>query len=173
MSLGYRVTWATQSCRVEGGDTLRVDVGMLGILAEPEMTSLLRDELARDGWRRDDDGGMSRDEGDVTERLSPDGRSVTATVRAVREVTGRGVNADAAKAAAAQQADRERERLQSDAAKQLAGHEGSLRGRLGAAVQRVYVEALKRKATSMGEVESVHERQDENGEHEVVIRVRV
>lgn len=173
MSRGYRITWVTEQCRVEGGDTLRVDVGLMAILGEAEMASLLREELARDGWCRDDDGAMSREEGGVSERLSPDAKSVTATVRTTRQLTAQGVDKESARKAAEALSDDAKARLQAEAAQRLAGHEATLRGRLGAAVQRAYVAALRAKAASMGDVESVHERQDANGEHEVVIRVRV
>jgi hypothetical protein len=43
---------------------------------------------------------------------------------------------------------------------------------MGEAIQRVYVEALKRKAASMGEVESLHETRGSDGEYEVTIKVR-
>ena len=40
-------------------------------------------------------------------------------------------------------------------------------------LQKVYVEALQRKAASLGQVESVHEGRGDDGELELTIKVRV
>ena len=178
MSRGYRVrlpvpSWRNMTTRVEQRDALALDVGMLAILGEGEMTELLRERLAEDGWARAADGSMQRQFGEVSVELAPDGRTVTARASAGKEVKVRAISeADANQRLekAAKSAERELSRA---AAERLGAAEAEIRGTLQAALQKVYVEALQRKAAAMGQIESVHEGRGADGELELTIKVRV
>jgi hypothetical protein len=171
MSRGYRIQWATASRTVKTTDRIALQVGFLGILSEAEMRRLFREELARDGWKKD--GGKLRSSIDgIAVELDADGKTVTATAAGERVVEGRGQTvAQADQRVTARQGDAERA-LARDVAERLARAEPDLRAALEAAVQRVYVEALKRKAASFGAVESCSESTDADGTHEVRIVVR-
>jgi hypothetical protein len=178
MSRGYRVrvpepTWRNTTTRVEQSDALALDVGMLSILSEGEMTELLRERLVEDGWSREGDGSLRRSFGDVSVELAPDGRTVTARASAGKDVTVKAtseVEANDKLARAAKSAERELTRA---AAERLGAAEADIRAALQAALQKVYVEALQRKAAAMGQIESVHEGRGDDGELELTIKVRV
>ena len=55
----------------------------------------------------------------------------------------------------------------------LGAAEGDIRESVQAALQKVYVEALQRKAASLGEIESMQESRGADGELELTIKVRV
>jgi hypothetical protein len=178
MSRGYRVrvpepTWRNTTTRVEQSDALALDVGMLSILSEGEMTEMLRERLVEDGWSREGDGSLRRSFGDVSVELAPDGRTVTARASAGKDVTVKAtseVEANDKLARAAKSAERELTRA---AAERLGAAEADIRAALQAALQKVYVEALQRKAAAMGQIESVHEGRGDDGELELTIKVRV
>lgn len=178
MSRGYRVrvpepTWRNTTTRVEQSDALALDVGMLSILSEGEMTEMLRERLVEDGWSREADGSLRRQFGDVSVELAPDGRTVTARASAGKDVTVKAtseVEANDKLARAAKSAERELTRA---AAERLGAAEADIRAALQAALQKVYVEALQRKAAAMGQIESVHEGRGDDGELELTIKVRV
>lgn len=178
MSRGYRVrvpepTWRNTTTRVEQSDALALDVGMLSILSEGEMTEMLRERLVEDGWSREGDGSLRRSFGDVSVELAPDGRTVTARASAGKDVKVRAtseVEANDKLARAAKSAERELTRA---AAERLGAAEADIRAALQAALQKVYVEALQRKAAAMGQIESVHEGRGDDGELELTIKVRV
>jgi hypothetical protein len=87
-------------------------------------------------------------------------------------IEGRGTTtAQAEQRVTAREGEAERVLLR-DVGERLARVEPDLRAALEAAVQRVYVEALKRKAASFGAVESCSESTDADGTHEVRIVVR-
>jgi hypothetical protein len=183
VSRGYRirmgaptwrqVTWRDASTKVESSDAISMDVGMLEILPEAAMVELLRARLAEDGWSKGQDGAMSRQFGGVAVTLAPDGRTVTARATAAREVKVR-VQGDADASGQLARASTRAERELAQAVTQLLGAaEADIRAGLQAALQKVYVEALQRKAASMGQIESVHEGRGEGGELELTIKVRV
>lgn len=183
MSRGYRirisdpnwrpVTYHDVSRQVETTDAIEMDVGMLEILPEGAMTALLREELAASGWSKGQDGEMSRKFGEVAVTLAPDGRTVTVRAAASKQVKTRATSQEQANSrldAAGKQAERD---LAQEVARRLGAHEGEIRGELQAALQKVYVEALRQKAASMGQIESVHEGRGADGELELTIKVRV
>ena len=104
--------------------------------------------------------------------LAPDGSSVTVSASAAGDVSARGVNRDDAKVALERAEGAARDALKADIAKKLTAAEPDLRASMGEAIQRVYVEALKRKAASMGTVESLQETRGSDGGYEVTIKVR-
>lgn len=183
MSRGYRirisdpnwrpVTYHDASRQVETTDAIEMDVGMLEILPEGAMTALLREQLAAAGWSEEKDNSMARQFGEVAVTLSPDGRTVTVRAAASKQVTTRATSeAQAASKldAAGKRAERD---LAQEVARRLGAHEGEIRGELQAALQKVYAEALRQKAASMGQIESVHEGRGADGELELTIKVRV
>jgi hypothetical protein len=183
VSRGYRigigaptwrqVTWRDASTKVESSDAISMDVGMLEILPEAAMVELLRQRLAEDGWSKGQDGAMSRDFGEVAVTLAPDGRTVTARATGARDVKVR-VQGDADATGKLAQASQRAERELARAVTQVLGAaEADIRAGLQAALQKVYVEALQRKAASMGQIESVHEGRGADGEIELTIKVRV
>ena len=178
MSRGYRVrlpvpSWRNTTTRVERSDALALDVGLLAILSEGEMTELLRERLAEDGWSRAADGSMRRSFGEVSVELAADGRTVTARATAGKEVKVRAISETEANERLARAAKSAESELSREAAEQLGAAEADIRAALQGALQKVYVEALQRKAASLGQVESVHEGRGADGELELTIKVRV
>lgn len=178
MSRGYRVrlpqpTWRNTTTRVSSSDSMALDVGLLEVLPEAAMVALLRERLAEDGWSKAPDGAMRRSFGEVQVELAPDGRTITAKASAARDVTVRAISeADAANRLIRATRSAEGE-LSRAAAGQLGAAEAEIRAALQGALQKVYVEALQRKAASLGQIESVHEGRGADGELELTIKVRV
>lgn len=173
MSLAYRANWVTVSSTVTHGDTLNLELSLLGILPAPEMAALMRETLRADGWREGPSGALEKREGEVTMTLSPDGQRVEARLALTREVSTRAPDEAAAKVALEGAAQRAEDEVRATAAARLTALEPDLRVKLGEAVQRVYAEALRTKAAALGEVESVRETRDADGAYEVTIRVKV
>lgn len=172
MSRAYRVTWVTVASNVSTDDTLTMNLSLLGILPEDEMAALLREELERQGWKRGDGGALTGEVKGLDAALSPDATRVIVTARAEGDVSARGTSPDDAKAALERAEGAARDELKAGAAKRLTAAEPDLRAAMGEAIQRVYVEALKRKAASMGAVESLQETRGGDGAYEVTIKVR-
>lgn len=183
MSRGYRIRMGMPGWRpvvshdatkqVEATDAIEMDVGMLEILPEGAMAGLLRGELAAIGWSEGQDGSMTRSFGEVEVTLAPDGRTVTAQAKSSRKLTVRGIDEAQAAAKLARASEKAEREVAQEATRQLGAHEAEIRGELQAALQKVYVEALRRKAASMGQIESVHEGRGADGELELTIKVRV
>lgn len=178
MSRGYRVRWPEPvwkdvSAKVASEDAICMDVGVLEILPEAEMVALLRAELERAGWSKGQDGSLSRSFGEVTAELAPDGRTLTARATAAREVTARGTTEAEARNRLGRAEETAEKELGKAVAERLDRAEGDVRAAVQAALQRVYVEALQRKAASLGEVESMQETRGADGELELTIKVRV
>lgn len=178
MSRGYRIrlpqpAWKDVTARVESADAICLDVAVLEILPEPEMLALLRGRLEQDGWSKGQDGSLSKKCGEVTATLAPDGRSVEVKAAAARQITARGQSdQEAASKLERAKGGAERE-LAQKIGEQLGAAEGDIRDAVQAALQKVYVEALQRKAASLGEIESMQESRGADGELELTIKVRV
>lgn len=174
MSRGYRIRWPRpvsiqRTDTARASDALRMDVDLLPILGEAEMQSLLAETLAADGWEEVDGRPQATVRGAIV-RLE-DGH-ISIELKGSRHVAGRGSTAaDAERNLKANRTAAE-ERLEADLRRKMAGVEAALCEQLEPAVQRVYVEALKRKAAKMGEVQSVDERRD-GDEVELTIKVKV
>lgn len=168
MSRGYQVAWTTVSSTVNETDCLELGVGLMGILPEDQMKAILREEMAKDGWTTQPDGSMTKTLDGIPMVLSPDACSVKVSRTAEAKVNARGQNE--------RQADEELDRAEENAkkalgeklAKELTALEPKLQAEMNEAVQRVYKEALTRKARSYGTVESVQEGAD----GEITIKVR-
>lgn len=178
MSRGYRIrwpqpAWKDASTRVASEDAVCMDIGVLEILSEEEMLALLRAQLEKDGWSKGQDGALSRSFGEVTAELSPDGKSLTARAKAARDVSARGTTDAEAQSKLGRASDSARAELDKKVAERLDKAEGDVRAAMQGALQRVYVEALQRKAASLGEIESMQEVRGQDGELELTIKVRV
>lgn len=178
MSRGYRIRWAqpvwhNASTTVESGDAISMDVGILEILPESEMLALLRERLAGAGWTKDDDGTMRTTISGVDVTLAADGRTVTASATASQGVEVRTTQQAELNERLARASEGAKQQLTEKVAKQIIGAEAEIREKVQGALQRVYVEALRRKAASMGEIESVLEGVGEDGELELTIKVKV
>lgn len=174
MSRGYRVSWRPPVRRatrdIDAEDRLHLRVELMPILDEGEMGALLRAELEAGDWSaRGDDLVCERSGAEV--RLT-DGE-VVAQLKGAATVTGSGRTDQEARAAATSKVEDTERRLKRDVTRRLTGVERDLRGELDGVIQRVYIEALKRKAARMGDVESIVERTGEDGELELTIRVKV
>ena len=173
MSRAYRVTWVSAARTVTAKDTLSVELSLLGILPDGEMQELLQQELSRDGWSKSKkDGAMEKKLGEVTARLSPDGKSVAATVEARRELEARGTSKGEAEKSLDAAESRAKSSLGAEAVAKLSQVEPELRQKLGEVVQRVYLEALKKKAASLGQIESIQQQSRPDGEYEVTIKIK-
>lgn len=181
MSRGYRISYPRPTPRpisnvsgsVESADACAMDVGLLDILPEPEMVALLRAHLEQDGWTASGDGALAKQFGSVTAELAADGRTVTVRAAAKRDVAARG-ETDAQANARLEQAKKDAQRdITRTLGQALAAAEGDVRASVQTALQKVYVEALKRKAAALGEIEGMQEHRGDNGELELTIKVRV
>jgi hypothetical protein len=180
MSRGYRIRVPTPrtvhraSSTVSGTDELCVDVGLLPILGEAEMRELLRAELTAQGWVRTSGGGLKSDLGKgLTAELSPDGEQITVSTTSTREFQATGTSQADAERSAASQAAASKAAVERQSTVRLAKAESDVRATLEQAVQRVYIEALGRKARQLGEVQSVQHGTAADGTVEVTIKIRV
>lgn len=170
MSRGYRVrlpnVTAVQTATAQ--DHIELHIDMLPILSGDEMTALLRDTLEAAGWRREGDALVKSSEGSEI-RLGPDGRTITLRARGAKEISARGVSKSEAKARAAQEAEAATAEIGRALAKRLERAEIDLRAELEQVLQEIYASALKQKAASMGEIESV----EDGADGELTIKIRV
>lgn len=175
MSRGYRIAVPLQVARgtVTASDELCVDLDVLPILGEGDMRALVRASLQERGWREGKDGTMEKVLGEgAVAVLDKDGKTVTVRLETTQEVQGSGVTDQEAKAALATRAKDAEKEAKTKTTMRLARAEPALRGELDDAVQKVYVEALKKKAAQMGQVESVQENRGTDGSMEITIKVR-
>ncbi len=176
MSRGYRVVvepLSTAQRQVSASDELCVDVALLPILGEDAMRELLRQELAKEGWQPGADGSREKIlKPGLVATLARDGTRVSVSMTAERQVGGSGSSQSAAEHAAAAAAAAASAAVKRQATTTLAKAEGDVRAGLEAAIQRVYLEALQRKARSLGQVESVVRGEAADGSIEITIKVR-
>jgi hypothetical protein len=158
---------------VTASDSLKIQLSILNILPEPEMAAILCEELEADGWKKNKDGTVKQSVGGIDAELSADGKEVKLTSSTATSVTARSSSQTAADAELAQSATRAEESLKEQAMMRLTRAEPDVRAKLSEAIQRVYIKALKQKAASMGQVESVLENRNQEGEYEVTIKVKV
>jgi hypothetical protein len=168
MSRGYVLNWVTVRTTINAGDKVEIDVELLGIIAEGDMNSLLQQQLESDGWKRQSDGTMVLEKDGVRASLDKDCKKITVTLEKQRKVTARGISDQEAKKALEGVASQTEEALK----RELVKAEGDIREGVDKAIQRVYVEALKKKAASIGTIEGMQESRREDGEYEITIRVR-
>jgi len=172
MSRGYQVQWVSAKSCVEHSDHVEIGLSLLDILPKDQMGAMLRDELERDGWTKQADGTLQTVLDGTTVILDKDGTSVRIEKTASKDVSVRSTNADDADRQLTVAEERAKEQMGAELTKVLVKAEGDVRASVDKAVQKVYVEALKKKAASMGDITSIVEGQGENGALEVTIKVR-
>lgn len=180
VSRGYRIRWpvtrpVTQSVTwdVEAGDQLEVALDVMELLPAQEMQALLTEVLGEAGWTESPDGESHKDWGQVRATVRPRERKVTIASSATTRVTGTGQTQEQAEQAARAHLAKRQKKLDDKTTQEVLAKEGTVRAELQSALQKVYERALEKKAASMGEIESIARSENEQGEMEMVIKVRV
>lgn len=171
MSRAYRVKWETASQTVRSSDAVDLGVDLLGILPEAEMGEILAEELKADGWKTKD-GTLTTTVGDTVASLSADQKTIRVELGTKTQVTASARTLQQAKVDAKRQGEALKGKLDADTTKALAKAEADLRDALASVVQRTYRRALERRAAKLGEVQSVHEGQTQDGDIEVTIKIK-
>lgn len=172
MSRGYVVNWVTVRNTINAGDQIKIAVELMPIIAEGDMSSLLQQQLEADGWKRQSDGSMQLEQNGVRATIDKDCKEITVSLEKKREVMARGLSDAEAKKALDGVNTAAEEALKKELVRELTKAEGDIRANVDKAIQRVYVEALKKKAASIGTIEGMQESRRDDGEYEIVIRVR-
>ena len=171
MSRAYQIGYEAV-CSDNG--TFKIDfLPILGKEGKEEMKNILREELKKKGWSETKDGELETHKDGATIRLSKDGDMVEISMQIKKKES---VTSDTdyknkekeivEKAKAASE-----EKLKKELVKKLIKVEEDVKVSLDDAINKTLVEALKRKAASMGNIESITEGRDSNGNPETVIKV--
>ena len=175
------------SVNVAFGDTATHDLNLTEILPLGEMKELLRQQLRELGFTEDGDRFTNTD-GPTTTEVDLEAMQVTISrsgekaLSATATATGRGYNQKAAQSSAEQglssavdstrsRLKAEGQRLQRAETSAVEAADAEAREILHAALQQVYTESIKRKASQLGDVLSVHESTSADGEYELVIQI--
>lgn len=169
-------------------DRMKHRVELTDILDEDTMNDILREVLKAEGWDEGEDGTFTK-KGPNGEDLVWDleAGEVNATIKVEKEVaadlasTGYGESDAQAKADAQRAIERQKERakgqfdqseseLSREVTESLSASEQERLRELNRVLQRVYSEALKRRAEELGAVVSVDEQQV-GDDYELVIRI--
>jgi hypothetical protein len=175
MSRGYRIALPLEVARgnVKGADTLSLAIELMPIVGEAEMKDALTRALKDAGWTDGNAGTLVKNVADgVVAEVDAARTQVTLRSTAERTLTATARTSQDARKALADQSEKAAAQVQREATTQLARAEAGARAELDAAIQRTYVEALKQKARSLGQVESVVEGTAPDGSLEVTIKVR-
>jgi hypothetical protein len=185
--LGRIVRSKDSSRDVSASDEIHVDVRLLPVLPEDEMKEILRKVMEADGWTRREDGSLTKDLQGVVAELEPDASKIVLRAEAKKTVTvteRRAFDKDTREEemdkeldkAATDQLERavkaEQDALSRAAVARLIGAEPTLREQMQTALNKVYREALERRAKQLGEVEWVREQGDPGGNYEVTLVVK-
>ncbi len=173
MSRGYRIRMYQATATAHSEDEFGMDLCLLDILPPQDMLALVRSELAKAGWKKTQDGGMQTTIAGATVKLTADGSRITVSTKETKQITSRGTSQAGAKSQAEASAKSAKDELARKVTKKLMEIEPEIREQVQQVLQKVYVEALQQKARTLGDVESIDERRDENGELELTIKVRV
>lgn len=173
MSRAWQVSIKTERRVVRGADHLELDLEVMNILPASSMQALLADALAEDGWTERSPGQWVKAIRDV--QATVDVAQGIVKLRSAQEAVVQGAGrttGEAAQTADQRAADKQKD-VDDQAAKKLFEAEPSVREALQVALQKVYERALEQKAASMGQVESIDRRENEEGQLELVIKVKV
>ncbi|MDB5312601.1 MAG: hypothetical protein JWO38_6803 [Gemmataceae bacterium] len=177
MSRAYRITVKESETRhLKAGDEICTQLEILEILPPVDMATLLRNELKNRGFEEQDDGTMTRQDGDVAVTIDPCSGEVTvkaATEETVnqearRDATGfndvgpnEGKLRDRVREQLKQDLDKkfeqEQSRLQTKATEDLEKHLNEIQPEISQIVNQVTRDALKQKAQQMGTVKEIAE----------------
>lgn len=189
MSQIYKVQLSNSIVRtIHASDEMRHRVELTPILDEAAMRELLKQSLIDNGWQETEDGKLTK-QGPSGETLVWDlesneviaGVEVEKDVSAEVSATGwgesdasarrdaqRSINRQAARAEA--EIDETRQSVQRQIGDSLESGEQQRQEELNRVLQRVYSEALKKKAEQLGTVVSVDEN-DQGDDYELVIKI--
>lgn len=179
---------------LEEHDHLEIPARMLPILPDgAQQAEILKRELEKLGWKRNEDGSVSKElEGGVKATLSPDGKSVRVETSGTDSVsvteTGEArvdeKELEAGQKQANQRArekaeraledakDRARADLQAKNAARILERAPEVEKELKQAVNETVKRSLEARAGTMGTIESLLEKRDDDGSYGVEILVR-
>lgn len=172
MSRAYRVQLQTVTRHVKSSDELEIDLALLGILPKEEMKSLLEEILLAEGWQKKGKK-LARRFDEVEARIDEEMGSVSLKLERNEEVTASARTTQQAEQSAADKAEAKKAKLDRTVTKALSDVEASVREDVQGALQKVYAAALEKKARAMGEVESIDRSESEDGDLEIVIKVKI
>lgn len=174
--------------RVSVREELHLALQLLPLLDDADMKKLVREELQQRGWTETPDGGLEKHlEGGALARLSPEGDAVTLSLDAEETLRARvklklrpSDDLKAAETQAKREAKAQVEEASSEAktklnrqvTERLSALEPELRAEIQRALNQTYRRALEIRAKQIGELESVQERQEDNGSYEVTLVVK-
>lgn len=171
MSRAYNIGYEATAC-----DNGQVRINTLPIIGRAEMDDLLRDQLGQDGWTKEADGSFTKQVEGESVKISPDlteAEIIVSAKEAGTAVSDTDYNQERHNRIVAKTRSAHEARLQERVTKKIMKVEEALKPEIDETIRKVYVEALKRKAASMGNVESVQEGTDAQGRKEVTIRVAI
>ena len=177
MSRAYRITVKESDTRtLKAGDEICTQLEILEILPPEDMATLLKEELTKRGFEEQNDGIMTRRDGELTVTVDPCSGEVsvksqteeTVSQEAKRDATGfndigpnenslRDRVKDQLKQDLEKKFDSEQSRLQNKATEQLEKHLNELQPEISEVVNQVTRDALKQKAQQMGTVKEISE----------------
>jgi hypothetical protein len=189
MSRSYRISVRESADRViRAKDHVSTKLEILEVLPPEQMAGLLSDELVRRGFKREGDALVRRENG-VVVTVEPECGVVTVAAESAEKVSlesakeGRayddaGPNAKRTRAQLREEAKRDLEKkaeeketaLQTKVTDRLEAALGGLRQELDQAVNRVTAEALKRKASQLGQIKELTE-DPQTGSLTIVVEV--
>jgi hypothetical protein len=172
MSRSYRVKWKSCSTLVETEEGYHMPLAMLDILPPAEMAELLREQLLAAGWQKDGDSVRKRVQ-DVEVRMGPKAEVLELTARKKQTATAQGPDDKAAQLQLREQSKLVEQAIKQQAAQELNRVEPAIRKDFQEILQKVYVEALKKRASGIGQIESMMESRDEHGAMELTIKVKL
>ena len=192
MSQVYHIALRESVVRVvRSCDSVSYPISLTQLLPEEDMKALLRATLEADGWEplKDKPNVLIQIHGEEQWTLDLDTMELTATLESESEVSANvNVTGSAESERTAQEVAKRRLREKAEAVGQsieesgrrelqervtaelAKGEEDRMRA-MNEVLQRVYAEALKRKAGQLGEVLEVQEGTNQDGNYELVIRV--
>lgn len=190
MSRAYRIKVSESLSKViRASDHVSTQLELLDILPCDEMAEILAAELEAIGFERTEDGLM-RQKGEVTVTVDPESGTVTVRSEAAQDLEltstqqgyvyqeqGKQARKEAherlrekAQAEMEEQADDKTAELQSKVTDQLEAELVDVQRELGQAVNRATAEALKRKASRIGQIKEMTE-DPESGSMTIVLEV--
>ncbi len=146
---------------------------MMQILQQDEMIGMLERALQDEGWEKGADGALSKKFGSVTATLSEDRSTVTLSEQRKAKIEASATSKKSLQQSLDNRQEGAQKALKQEIAQTLIDAEASAREELQGALQKVYTEALKKKAASMGQIESLQEELSPDGQLELTIKVKV
>lgn len=162
MSRGYRIRIPQRhaTAKASASGTIELTIDMLPILDPDVMAQLLTEQLIADGWERTRTRALTRKVDGISVQLNPKQGTISGKAHTEAEFVGRGSDLEMAQSSADAAANRAQHVLNREVNQTLARAEAAVHAEVQSSIQAVYVQALKRKAASMGRITSIDESQD-------------